>query len=247
MQEQRRATVVASDRELRPEFAPYLAMMDFLGALLGPRSEIVLHDTTDLSSSVVALTHGYVSGRALGAPATDLVLKVLRNGQHHDSDFFANYLAESAAGGRFRSSTFFIRDSEAAVIGLLCINIDDTALLAARDALEALTATKEIRKEFAPDSAAAAAGRDDAVPVGAVVERLSTTADDLTLDTVSRLVASQAVPPARMTPEEKMAIVRALEESGTFLLKGAVAKVAGALQVSEPTVYRYLKQVRLEG
>lgn len=239
--------MIASDRPLRPEFAPYLAMMDFLGALLGPRSEIVLHDTTDLSSSVVALTHGYVSGRALGAPATDLVLKVLRNGQHHDGNFFANYLAESAAGGRFRSSTFFIRDDEAAVIGLLCINIDDTALVAARTALEELTATREIRKEFAPGTTPESTVGRNAAPVGAVVERLSATADDLTLDSVSRLVASQTVPPARMTPEEKMAIVRALDESGTFLLKGAVAKVAGALQVSEPTVYRYLKQVRLEG
>ncbi|MCC3279960.1 PAS domain-containing protein [Arthrobacter sp. zg-Y40] len=240
-----RATQVDLARELRPEFAPYLGMMDFLGALLGPRSEIVLHDTTDLNRSVVALTNGYVSGRALGAPATDLVLKVLRNGEHHDTDYFANYLAESAAGGRFRSSTFFIRDSEAAVIGLLCINIDDTALVAARDALDALTATGSIRKEAATAPNSTPSPYPPA-PIGAVAERLSTSVEDLTLDSVSRHVASQNVPPLRMTSDEKMAIVRDLDEAGTFLLKGSVAKAASALHVSEPTVYRYLKQVRQE-
>ena len=43
------STEIATDRELRPEFAPFLGLMDFLGALLGPRSEIVLHDTSEFS------------------------------------------------------------------------------------------------------------------------------------------------------------------------------------------------------
>lgn len=246
MDEPTRLTQLDSSRELRPEFVPYLAMMDFLGALLGRRSEIVLHDTSNLSRSVVALTNGHVSGRMLGAPATDLVLKVLRNGEHPDTDYFANYLAESSTGGRFRSSTFFIRDSDGTVIGLLCVNIDDAGLVAARDALDELTATRNIRKEMAtPADGAAPPIREHAgAPVGAVAERLSTTVEDLTLESVSRLVAARRLPPERMTPEEKMDIVRDLEESGTFLLKGAVAKAASALHVSEPTVYRYLKLVR---
>ncbi|RKO19478.1 hypothetical protein D7Z96_20445 [Pseudarthrobacter phenanthrenivorans] len=47
-----------------------------------------------------------------------------------------------------------------------------------------------------------------------------------------------------MTPDEKIAAVRELERAGVFLLKGAVAQVAEDLHVSEPTVYRYVKQVR---
>ena len=50
-----------------------------------------------------------------------------------------------------------------------------------------------------------------------------------------------------MTPEEKIATVREIERAGVFLLKGAVAQVAVALRVSEPTVYRYVRQVRTSG
>jgi predicted transcriptional regulator YheO len=163
MTEPLRPTQVDPDRELRAEFGPYLAMMDFLAALLGPRSEIVLHDISDLSRSVVALTNGHVSGRSVGAPATDLVLKVLRNHEHADVEYLANYLAESAAGVRFRSSTFFIRDADGAVIGLLCINIDDSALVQARDALALLTATTGIDKG-APHSADVSDQRPGASP-----------------------------------------------------------------------------------
>ncbi|WP_066039706.1 helix-turn-helix transcriptional regulator [Herbiconiux solani] len=221
------STEIATDRELRPEFAPFLGLMDFLGALLGPRSEIVLHDTSDLSRSVVALTHGHVSGRSVGAPATDLVLKVLRN-QRDGDDFLANYEAESATGRGFRSSTYFIRDEAGAVIGMLCINIDDTDLVLARRALEAITATTNIMKG------------------DGYSEKLSITVDDLTLDSVSRIVSAQPVPPARMMPGEKVDAVRDLDKAGVFLLKGSVARAAAVLQISEPTVYRYLRQVRQE-
>jgi predicted transcriptional regulator YheO len=233
------ATVVDRSRALRAEFEPYLPLMDFLAELLGPRTEIVLHDTSDLSRSIVALTNGHVSGRTVGGPATDLVLKVLQNHEHDDRDFLANYLAESRTGGTFRSSTFFIRDAGGDVVGMLCLNIDDEPLTRARDLLAAITATTGLVKG-ADRGGAGEAER----PPAPVAERLSTNVDELALDGVARIVAAQGVEPHRMTPDEKVAAVRELERAGVFLLKGAVAQVAEALHVSEPTVYRYVKQVR---
>jgi predicted transcriptional regulator YheO len=233
------ATVVDRSRALRAEFEPYLPLMDFLAELLGPRTEVVLHDTSDLSRSIVALTNGHVSGRTVGGPATDLVLKVLQNHEHDDRDFLANYLAESRTGGTFRSSTFFIRDAGGDVVGMLCLNIDDEPLTRARDLLAAITATTGLVKG-ADRGGAGEAER----PPAPVAERLSTNVDELALDGVARIVAAQGVEPHRMTPDEKVAAVRELERAGVFLLKGAVAQVAEALHVSEPTVYRYVKQVR---
>jgi len=231
--------VVDRSRALRAEFEPYLPLMDFLAELLGPRTEVVLHDTSDLSRSIVALTNGHVSGRTVGGPATDLVLKVLQNHEHDDRDFLANYLAESRTGGTFRSSTFFIRDADGDVVGMLCLNIDDEPLTRARDLLAAITATTGLVK----GADRGGAGEVDNAPAP-VAERLSTNVDELALDGVARIVAAQGVEPHRMTPDEKVAAVRELERAGVFLLKGAVAQVAEALHVSEPTVYRYVKQVR---
>ena len=232
-------TVVDETRTLRPEFAPYLVLMDFLAELLGPRTEVVLHDTSDLGRSIVALTNGHVSGRTVGGPATDLVLKVLRNHEDDDRDYLANYLAQSRTGGSFRSSTFFVRDPDGAVVGMLCVNIDDEPLSRARDLLAAMTETTGLLK-----GEAGPAPRADAATPAAVAERFSTDVDELTLVSVARIVAAQGVDPQRMTPDEKLLTVRELERAGVFLLKGAVARAAEALRVSEPTVYRYLKQVR---
>lgn len=246
------AVEIDHDRVLRPEFGPYLGLLGFLSELLGPRTEIVLHDTSDLSRSIVALANGEITGRSVGGPATDLVLKILQNRDYLERDFLANYLAESSSGGTFRSSTLFVRDAHGDVIGMLCLNIDDSALVSARDLLSAITSTTGLLKSTgeAPLDDDVAHQRDRHAAesrTAAPAERLSTSVDELTLDSVARIVAAQPVEPQRMTQDEKVAVVRELERAGVFLLKGAVAQVAVALCISEPTVYRYVKQVRRAG
>jgi predicted transcriptional regulator YheO len=237
------AIEVDHERVLRPEFAPYLGLLGFLSDLLGPTTEIVLHDTSDLSRSIVALANGQITGRSVGGPATDLVLKILQNREYLERDYLANYLAESNTGVMFRSSTFFVRDAEGEIIGMLCLNIDDSPLIQARDLLTLITSTTGLLKATGEPSDDR--GRDVATArLDRPTERLSTNVDELTLDSVARIVAAQAVEPQRMTQDEKMGVVRELERSGVFLLKGAVAQVAVALGTSEPTVYRYVKQVR---
>ena len=226
-------------RDVRPELAAYAPMMRFLSSILGPHAEIALHDVSDPSRSIVALINGHLSGRQPGAPATDLVLKILRQ-RDDDADFLGNYLAAAESGARFRSSTFFIRDAGGGVVGMLCVNIDDTALAAARDVLTALTATVDV-------PAATNAGRTSPSPAVAPLrasERLSRTVEDLTTDALSAVVDLPTIAPSRMTANEKLDVVRQLEEAGAFLLKGAVARVASLLEVSEPSVYRYLRQAR---
>ena len=242
------AVEVDPDRVLRPEFAPYLGLLGFLSELLGPTTEIVLHDTSDLSRSIVALANGQITGRSVGGPATDLVLKILQNREYLERDFLANYLAESSTGGTFRSSTLFIRDADSAVIGMLCLNIDDSRLVEARDLLSMLTSTTGLLKGTGEPAGDAQSPRDPSVVAASrPTERLSPNVDDLTLGSVARIVAAQPVEPQRMTQDEKVGVVRELERAGVFLLKGAVAQVAGALSISEPTVYRYVKQVRRGG
>ena len=45
-----------------------------------------------------------------------------------------------------------------------------------------------------------------------------------------------------MTQEEKIAIVQELASQGVSSIKGGVAEIATKLQISESTVYRYLKR-----
>lgn len=256
---------IDTTRPLRREFEPYVMLMGFLGDVMGPFTEILLHDVSDLSRSIVAIANGEMSGRSVGGPATDLVLKILQNEEYLELDYLTNYLAHSRNGGFFRSSTYFIRDDAGTVIGMLCFNVDDRHLHEARRVLERMTQTTGLLKGTgaAPRTNSLAlqgtTGNPDAsLWEGSTVERpassaqraddaaewLSTSIDELTLDSVARTIARRGIDPERMTQDEKIETVRELENAGIFLLKGAVAQTAAALHVSEPSVYRYIKNVR---
>ena len=52
--------------------------------------------------------------------------------------------------------------------------------------------------------------------------------------------------PAAMSREEKMEVVKRLEERGAFLVKRSAEQVAEALDLSRFTVFAYLKEIRHE-
>lgn len=273
---------IDTTRPLRREFTPYVMLMGFLGDVMGPFTEILLHDVSDLSRSIIAIANGEMSGRSVGGPATDLVLKILQNEEYLELDYLTNYLAHSRNGGFFRSSTFFIRDDAGTVIGMLCFNVDDRPLHEARRVLERMTQTMGLLKgtgaaprtnALDPSGVVGSAGATGSGAAGGLdasagphasawtpshaertmspahraddaAEWLSTSIDELTLDSVARTIARRGIDPERMTQDEKIETVRELESAGIFLLKGAVAQTAEALHVSEPTVYRYIKNVR---
>lgn len=89
---------IDATRSIRLEFEFYLGMLEFLGSLMGPRTEIVLHDVSDLSQSIVAVVNGQTSGRHVGRLAADLVLKILQNRDYVKRDYLTNYLANLFTG-----------------------------------------------------------------------------------------------------------------------------------------------------
>jgi predicted transcriptional regulator YheO len=212
---------------LSPLLAPYVTLVEFLGAMLGPDSEVVLHDVHDLDHSVVALANASVSGREIGSPATDLVLRILNNRDYQTGDYLANYLAYGSSGRAFRSSTLFIKDGDE-IIGMLCINMDNERLVRARNLLDEIIATELIVPELEP------------------MENLSVTAEDATNDSINRVVMAAGINPSRMTTGERADVIRQLNRVGVFLLKGSVALAASALEVSEATVYRHLNTMKSE-
>ena len=209
---------------MNPLLKRVLPAVDFLAEVLGEDAEIVLHDVLDINKSVVAIRNSQVSGRRVGSPATNLVLKVLKDGSTEDRDYLANYRGISAYGKTLKSSTYFIRDEDRRIVGLLCVNIDTEKLVRFRSFLDSLIRI--------PD------GNGDE----GTEERFSQTMESLSEDSIEMVIGKIGVAPERMSPEEKADIVQKLNDEGVFLLKGSVGKVASRLKVSEATVYRYLKQ-----
>lgn len=201
----------------------------FLGAALGNNCEVVLHDLSQPERSVIAIANGHITGRQVGSPVTDLVLRLLRRGGMKQ-DALLNYETRTRDGRKLRSSTLFIRDNESRIIGAMCINWDLTGFLAAKSVIDALCHVTKI------DSYGEALSERFEVDIMQVL-------NDLVRDAIDR--AGKPVP--HMTKDDKIQVVKHLDEKGAFLIKGALDQIAAMLGVSRYTVYNYLEELRAEG
>ena len=112
----------------------YTVLVEYLGATLGPDYEVVLHEILPETSRVAAIANGSISGRSVGAPITNAALRMIMQKQYETSDYNLNYTGQLANGKTIRSSTMFIKDG-GKLVGLLCINFDDSRFHEISDAI----------------------------------------------------------------------------------------------------------------
>ena len=209
---------------INPKLVPFLSLAETIGTQFAPYCEAVIHDLSNLDSSLVAIS-GNVTNRPLGAPITDYVLRLLKEYGDDVNDNYI-YFASTKDGKRLKSSTTFIRDQEGHVIGCFCINFCIEALLFYNDAIKEFCSilnmndTPEASEQFTND--------------------ISETVR-LMLDEVLR---RQGIPPSRMEKPDKMEIVKQLDDKGLFLVKGAIDLVASQLGISKFTLYGYLDEIK---
>lgn len=191
-------------------------------AVFGPNSEVAIYDIADLEKSLVHL-EGNVSGRKVGAPATDLLIKLLGENAS-EADHRHNYKTVTADGRCLKSSTSLIRNSVGEVVAALCINLDTTAYFNAIQAL--LPFIHDLETGIYPSKENLAQ-----TPVGTIRA--------LFVEAVEEI----GVQPGAMSIEEKTAFVRKMKQDGVFQIRGAVEEVSRLMDVTKCTVYNYLKKI----
>ena len=117
-----------------PLLQQYIKVTEFLGLTLGPDYEVALHDMTDKNRSIIAIANNHISGRDVGAPLTNVALKILMDRSYETQDYRLHYCGMSAKGKVLHSSTMFIKQN-GKLIGMLCINFDDSKYREASDAI----------------------------------------------------------------------------------------------------------------
>ena len=88
----------------------YIPLVHFLSDVLGSGCEVILHDVSNPTHSVIAIS-GTVTERAVGDPMTDLACEIMDREVGSDEHYLANYQ------GQFRSkqllsSTYYIKNEE---------------------------------------------------------------------------------------------------------------------------------------
>ena len=194
---------------------------DAVHALFGSNCEVVIHDLADLQQSLVYMK-GDVTGRKTGAPATNLLAKLVEQSPD-EVDHQHNYKSVTADGRCLKSTTTIMKDSSGKPVAAFCINIDTTQYFNAIQAL--LPFIHDLDSGIYPSKETFADSTSDTVKTlfGQAVEEIGTQ-------------------PAAMSIDEKTRFIDKMKQNGVFQFKGAVEQVAGLMDVTKCTVYNYLKK-----
>lgn len=206
----------------------YIPIADVIAKTFGSDCEVVIHDLTIPQNSVVYTVNNHVTGRKIGQSFNHLITDVLLS-QNFTNDYSANYYFHTEDGRLIKSSTVLIRDQDKKVKGALCINIDTTKITENINWLNSLlpqvpdnltdTTSLQLEKSYEMD-------------------HISEVANEL----IDKIIGNKAVDNLRR--DEKVEMIRFMEQKGIFLIRGTIDRVAEKLKISKVTVYSYLDEIK---
>jgi len=209
----------------------YIPLVSFLGNVLGKNSEIVLHDVTNPDASIVAIANAHVTNRKIGGKLTDFALKIIKENKANEVPFLSNYSGVGKANKTLRSSTFFIKNANSELIGLLCVNSDDSLLKEALDNIQNLLTFTTNTDSVDND-------------IDEIKENFSITVEDMATNTINEFISNKGIAIDYLKQEDKLQIIEILYRKGFFMLKGAVTTASDQMKVSEASIYRYIHNIK---
>ena len=223
---------------MHPIIKQYCVLVEFLGQALGKQYEIVLHDLSGDTNSIVAIVNNHISGRSLGAPLTNLALQLIADRVYEKKNFVVDYRGISRSNSLLRSSTMFIKDDFGKLIGMLCINYDTSYFFHTMESIAQL-----FQMTPALGSGTEALRQLVDLPHSNAEETFPNSILEVVQSVLDNAAKQAGVPIHRLTTSEKISLVEILDSKGIFLLKGAVSEVAKQMGTSEATIYRYLTKI----
>ena len=202
-----------------------------LAVQFGDSCEIVIHDlkSEQLEHSVVHIENGHVTGRKLGDGPSRVVFDTLSKDPAKIKDRLS-YLTKTEDGRILKSSTMFVRGDNGTVEYIFSLNYDITALLSIESAVHALVTTQketQIRENGLND--------DDSQP-----QPILRNVTDLLDSLIEQALNLVGKPVAAMNKEDKIKVVKFLNNAGAFLITKSGDRVASLLEISKFTLYNYM-------
>ena len=212
---------------MNPVLENYVAVANMIADTFGDHCEVILHDFSIPQNSVVYIRNNVVTNRQVGQSFTEYFVKDVLLSRKFRDDVSSNYIMKGANGQTIKSSTVLIRDQAGKVIGSLCVNIDISYM---KDLMEKFVSMMGIEEpEEEP--------KEDKEEV-AVLPNIQEIVDDI----IEHTIGDQNID--EMSRDQKIDLIRFMNDKGLFLIKGAADKVAERMNISKVTVYSYLDEIR---
>lgn len=209
---------------MNPILENYIPVAKLIAQTFGSHCEIILHDFSRPQNSVVYTENNVVTNRAVGESFTEYFVKEVLLSRKFNNDCCANYIMEGKDGKKIKSSTALIRDLNDKVIGALCVNIDLTQISQFMEELGSLIGFPET---ITPS-------QDEVEVVPSIQEIVD--------DIIDKTIGDQDVD--SMSRDQKIALIRFMNDKQIFAIKGVLDKVADRMNISKVTVYSYLDEIK---
>ncbi len=219
-------SVAVVKRPLDPRLKPFVPLIRGLAEMFGPDCEVVLHDIGRLPRSIVAIENGAVTGRDVGDVPTDRMLRSLRAASEGGPD--VRLYVTSSDGKVLKSLAVSLRDADGEVFGIFGLNFDVSGVVQSQRTLANFADVPRAGSDSPPETE----------------EIFADDIRDVVAGMVAKILKEVGKTPGAMSRDEKMEVVKRLEERGAFLVKRSAEQVAEALDLSRHTIFSYLKEIR---
>ncbi|MEH7111339.1 helix-turn-helix domain-containing protein [Neobacillus niacini] len=207
------------------ELESYIPMVKFFSKFLGTDAEVILYDTRKME--IVLIENAFNPDVKVGSPIPEMEKKFMEQELFKEEESLVNYRAFSHERNKLRSATHFINNLNGELIGMVTINYKVDELIELRSMLNRLISGTE-PFQYKTDH---------------FYESYNLSFEDLMTNTIKEALKNFNVPPERLSHEEKLELIRMLDEKGIFLMKGSISEVAKILHISETSVYRYINKL----
>lgn len=192
-------------------------IVEALGKMFAPCCEVVLHDLSKPSKSIVAIECP-LSGRKIGDSTTAMGRERINN--INFPDVIQNYSNSLPDGRPTKSTSIGLRNSEGKCIASICLNLDISQFSAMQNILKEFTST---HKGPAP-----------------VKESLHTRSVDDLRDTIDTFSAKYNTQPRALNIMQRSELIQLVRDKGLLNLRGAATIIADILGISRGSVYHIL-------
>ena len=181
-----------------------------------------MHDLRTPESSIIAIYNGHITGRKVGDGASDLGLRRIK-GEVPDKNY--KLQNESPAGLALKSSTA-IKDDDGNVIGSFALNMNIDYFAQVSKLIEPLLATEE--PQYLP--------RKEDYGIGNSKQKITSIIQDYVL--------KHGVSYKIMSSKQRKELIGYLVKNDVFELKNAISILSKTLNISRPTIYKYIDQFK---
>lgn len=204
----------------------YIPVTEFIAEMMGPDTEVILYSVTD--RSVYYVINPMDEEMVVGSGLRSLERRFLENRLYDHERFVVNYRALSKHRNKLKSATLFLRGDNRQLIAMLTVNANVDRLVELRDMLNEMVSGHRPYDNQHGTS---------------FYNSFEVSVEGIVSTTIRKELDKYKVPPDRLSQQEKIEIVRCLDQQGIFLVKGAIVEVAKSLQTTETTIYRYLNKL----